>query len=218
MKVATFAEVVEIPAGTARLAADLRVPARAQGLVIFAHGSESGRFSARNRRVADSLYDRGFATLLLDLLTSHEESTDFYTRQYRFDIERLGTRVGVAAAWADNIPEIADLPIGLFGASTGAAAALVAAANQPELIRAVVSRGGRPDLAGSALPRVIAPTLLIVGSHDQHVLELNRRAMHRMLAPVQLHVVERATHLFEEPGTLEDVERAAADWFEKYLK
>lgn len=217
MKVATSAEVVEIPAGTARLAADLWVPSRPQGLVIFAHGSGSSRFSARSRRVADSLYDRGFATLLLDLLTSHEESIDFYTRQYRFDIERLSTRVGVAAAWAENIPEIADLPIGLFGASTGAAAALVAAANQPELIRAVVSRGGRPDLAGTALPRVAAPTLLIVGSHDEHVLELNRRAMHRMLAPVQLHIVERATHLFEEPGTLEDVERVAGDWFAKYL-
>ena len=218
MQVATFAEVVEIPAGTARLPADVRVPPRAQGLVIFAHGSGSSRFSARNRRVADSFHDRGFATLLVDLLTSHEESLDLYTRQYRFDIERLSTRVGVAAAWAENIPEIADLPIGLFGASTGAAAALVAAANQPELIRAVVSRGGRPDLAGRSLPRVAAPTLFIVGSDDHPVVELNRHAMHQMTVPAELHIVDGATHLFEEPGALQEVERVAGDWFAKYLK
>ena len=218
MQVATFAEVVEIPAGTAWLAADLRVPPRAPGLVIFAHGCGSSRFGARSRRVADSFHERGFATLLVDLLTSHEESADFYTRQYRFDIEQLSTRVGVAAAWAESVPEIADLPIGLFGASTGAAAALVAAANRGEPIRAVVSRGGRPDLAGRALPRVAAPTLFIVGSNDHPVIELNRHAMHQMTVPAELHIVNGATHLFEEPGALQEVERVAGDWFAKYLK
>jgi dienelactone hydrolase len=212
MQVANFAEVVEIPAGTATLAADLRVPDGAQGVVIFAHGSGSSRFSVRNRRVAESLNGRGFATLLLDLLTTKEETLDFYTGQFRFDIPRLAARLGDAAEWAVRNPRLHDLPIALFGSSTGAAAALVAAADKPGLIGAVVSRGGRPDLAGVSLPRVTAPTLLIVGGADHPVLELNRHAMHQMTTPVRLHVVAGATHLFEEPGALAEVERVAGEW------
>jgi dienelactone hydrolase len=218
MQVSDFLEVVEIPSGTARLQADLCVPARAQGVVIFAHGSGSSRFSVRNRRVADSLNERGFATLLLDLLTTKEESLDFYTSQYRFDIDRLSTRVADAAEWAAKIPRLSHLPIGLFGASTGAAAALVAAAERPALIRAVVSRGGRPDLAGPALPRVKAQTLFIVGGNDHPVLELNRHAMHQMRVPVTLHVIDGATHLFEEPGALQEVERVSGEWLTRNLK
>lgn len=215
---ATIAEqMVEIPVGAVVLHGDLRVPPRPVGLVIFAHGSGSSRFSARNRQVAESLQLRGFATLLLDLLTPEEESVDLYTTQYRFDVPRLGTRVAAAAEWAKTVPEVCDLPIGLFGASTGAAAALIAAAERPNLIAAVVSRGGRPDLAGEALHRVSTPTLLIVGSADHPVIELNRKAMRRMPAEVDLQIVAGATHLFEQPGTLEEVERLAGDWFEQYL-
>lgn len=214
----TIAEqMVEIPVGSVVLHGDLRIPPRPRGLVIFAHGSGSSRFSARNRQVAESLQVRGFATLLLDLLTPEEESVDIYTTQYRFDVPRLGARVAGAAEWAKTMSEVCDLPIGLFGASTGAAAALMAAAEQPDLIAAVVSRGGRPDLAGEALPRVDAPTLLIVGSADHSVIPLNRKAMRRMRAEVELQIVSGAAHLFEEPGTLEEVERLAGDWFEQYL-
>jgi dienelactone hydrolase len=215
---ATIAEqMVEIPVGSVVLQGDLRIPPRPLGLVIFAHGSGSSRFSVRNRQVAQSLHVRGFATLLMDLLTPEEESVDIYTTQYRFDVPRLAARVSGAAAWAKTVPEVCDLPIGLFGASTGAAAALRAAADRPDLIAAVVSRGGRPDLAGQALPRVSSPTLLIVGSADHPVIELNRKAMRRMPAEVDLQIVAGATHLFEEPGTLEEVERLAGDWFEQYL-
>ena len=214
----TIAEqMVEIPVGSVVLHGDLRIPPRPRGLVIFAHGSGSSRFSARNRQVAESLQSRGLATLLRDLLTPEEESVDIYTAQYRFDVPRLAARVAGAAEWAKAMPEVCDLPVGLFGASTGAAAALMAAAEQPDLIAAVVSRGGRPDLAGEALRRVDAPTLLIVGSADHPVIELNRRAMRRMPAEVALAIVSGATHLFEEPGTLEEVERLAGDWFEQYL-
>jgi dienelactone hydrolase len=185
--------------------------------VIFAHGSGSSRFSGRNRHVAQSLHARGFATLLLDLLTPEEESVDLYTKEYRFDIPRLATRVGGAASWAQTHPEVCDLPIGCFGASTGAAAALIAAADYPDIIQAVVSRGGRPDLAGEALARVKAPTLLIAGSADHDVIALNRKAMRWMTADVQLQIVHGATHLFEEPGTLEEVERLAGDWFATHL-
>ena len=217
MHAANFAEIVEIPSGMARLAADLYVPERPGGLVIFAHGSGSSRFSARNRRVADALNKRGFATLLLDLLTTKEESIDFYTSQYRFDIPRLAARLGDAAEWAARNPRLHDLPIALFGASTGAAAAVVAAAAKRGLIQAVVSRGGRPDLAGVSLPRVTAPTLLIVGGNDHPVLELNRHAMHQMTVPASLHIVAGATHLFEEPGALQEVERVAGDWLQAVL-
>ena len=217
MRVANLSEVVEIPSGMARLGADLHVPDGARGLVIFAHGSGSSRFSVRNRRVADSLNRRGFATLLLDLLTTKEESLDFYTAQFRSDLPRLAARLGDAAEWAARNPRLHGLPIALFGASTGAAAAMVAAAAKRGLIQAVVSRGGRPDLAGVSLPRVTAPALLIVGGDDHPVLELNRHAMHQMTVPARLHVVAGATHLFEERGALEEVERVAGEWLQAML-
>jgi len=215
---AISAEVVVIPAGSELLHADLRIPPRPQGVVIFAHGSGSSRFSSRNRRVAESLHIRGFATVLLDLLTPKEESVDIYTAEFRFDIARLAARVGAAAVWSASQSTLSDLPVGLFGASTGAGAALIAAAEHPELVRAVVSRGGRPDLANHFLQRVHAPTMLIVGGADREVLEMNRQALAEMLCVVQLHVVHGATHLFEEAGTMEEVERVAGEWFERHLK
>ena len=218
MKTALSTDVVEIVVGPAVLHGDLRQPARAQGLVIFAHGSGSSRFSTRNRQVAESLNARGFATLLLDLLTTAEEAVDVSTRQFRFDIPRLGTRVSGAADWAKTVPSLRALPIGLIGASTGAAAALMAAADKPDRIAAVVSRGGRPDLAADALPLVKAPTLLIVGGDDEPVIGMNEEAMRRMTATVELKIVPGATHLFEEPGTLEEVQRLAADWFARHLR
>jgi dienelactone hydrolase len=210
-------EAVEVPAGAATLKADLRVPPGAKGLVVFAHGSGSSRFSRRNRQVAEFLGERGLATLLLDLLTAQEESVDEMTAEYRFDIARLGPRVSAAADWARTRPDIGALPIGCFGASTGAAAALIAAADRPAAIAAVVSRGGRPDLAGDALARVEAPTLLIVGGYDEPVIDLNREAMRQMHAHVELKIVPGATHLFEEPGTLDQVAEFAASWFTRYL-
>jgi dienelactone hydrolase len=211
-------KAVEVPVGATTLNADLRVPPGAKGLVIFAHGSGSSRFSARNRQVAEFLGERGFATLLLDLLTSDEEAIDVHTAEYRFDIARLGPRVSAAADWAATRADLgAALRIGCFGASTGAAAALIAAADRPATIAAVVSRGGRPDLAGDALRRVEAPTLLIVGGHDEPVIEMNRDAMRQMHAHVELEIVPGATHLFEEPGTLEQVSGLAAGWFGRYL-
>jgi dienelactone hydrolase len=186
-------------------------------LVVFAHGSGSSRFSARNRMVAQALEDGGFATLLLDLLTQEEEAIDRGTREYRFDIDRLGHRVVAAIDWASGESEVSALPVACFGASTGAAAALVAAAERPHTVRAVVSRGGRPDLAGDALPRVLAPTLLIVGGADDVVIELNRQAMRRLRAPASLEIVPGATHLFEEPGTLEEVSRLALSWCRRHL-
>ena len=210
-------DVVRIESGHAVLDADLRVPQRAAGLVIFAHGSGSGRFSPRNRAVAASLEQSGFATLLADLLTREEEAVDQYTRQHRFDIDLLGRRVVDAVDWAQAQPELRALPVATFGASTGAAAALIAAAGRPKLVRAVISRGGRPDLAADALERVTAPTLLIVGGSDEVVIELNREAMRRMRAPVELEIVPGATHLFEERGALQQVARLAASWCERYL-
>ena len=201
------------------LQADLREPAEARGLVIFAHGSGSSRLSSRNRQVAESLDRRGFATLLVDLLTASEEAVDVRTMEYRFDIERLGTRVTAAIDWARQRSGLQDLPVGCFGASTGAAAALIAAAARPNRVAAVVSRGGRPDLAHAVLPRVTAPTLLIVGGEDAPVIEMNRDAMRQMTAAaVEMTIVPGATHLFEEPGTLEEVERLAGDWFARYLR
>lgn len=211
-------EAVEIPVASATLNADLSVPASASGLVIFAHGSGSSRFSTRNREVAQFLARRGFATLLLDLLTAQEERIDVETTEFRFDIPRLGPRVSAAADWVATRTDIGALPIGCFGASTGSAAALIAAAERPQRIAAVVSRGGRPDLAGDALRRVKAPTLLIVGGDDEPVIELNRVAMRQMSGHVELEIVPGATHLFEEPGTLERVAALAAGWFERYFR
>jgi len=205
--------------GAGRIEADLIVPDAALGLIVFAHGSGSSRFSSRNRAVAESLHARRLGTLLLDLLTRDEESVDVYTAEYRFDIERLGSRVVTATDWIQDRPTLQSLPIGYFGASTGAAAALIAAAERPALTRAVVSRGGRPDLAGATLGKVHAPTLLIVGDLDSPVIEINQDAMSRMDAAqlLELKIVPGATHLFEEPGTLQEVERLAGGWFERHL-
>jgi pimeloyl-ACP methyl ester carboxylesterase len=213
----TQTHAVQIRAGAALIDGDLAIPERALGLVVFAHGSGSSRFSRRNRAVAQTLEDGGFATLLLDLLTRDEEAIDVRTREYRFDIDRLAHRVVPAIDWAAGESAIADLPIAVFGASTGAAAALIAAAERPDTVRAIISRGGRPDLAGDALPRVQAPTLLIVGGADDVVIDLNRAAMRRMRAHVDLQIVPGATHLFEEPGTLEQVSRLALAWCRTYL-
>jgi pimeloyl-ACP methyl ester carboxylesterase len=196
---------------------DLAVPANAKGLVIFAHGSGSGRFSPRNRMVADALNGRQLATLLLDLLTPDEEARDAITREQRFDIGLLSGRVATAVDWAGTHVRTKELPIGLFGASTGAAAALVAAALRPDRVGAVVSRGGRPDLAGAMLGRVRAPTLLIVGGFDDVVIDLNRRALAQLNCSKRLSIVPGATHLFEEPGTLDQVCRLAEAWFEQHL-
>ncbi len=211
-------EAVHLDLGAVRVEGDLNLSDRTAGLVVFAHGSGSSRFSRRNRAVAKVLEHAGFGTLLLDLLTQAEEAKDERTAEYRFDIPLLGTRVVGAIDWVRTRPNLRPLPIALFGASTGAAAALLAAAARPGTIRAVISRGGRPDLADHALPDVQAPTLLIVGGDDEPVIEMNREAMRRMRAPVQLEIVPGATHLFEEPGTLEQVARLAADWCRQHLK
>jgi dienelactone hydrolase len=209
---------VQIRAGAALLDGDLTLPGRAWGLVAFAHGSGSSRFSGRNRAVAQTLANAGLATLLLDLLTREEEAIDLRTREYRFDIDRLGHRMVGAIDWAESEPEIAILPVACFGASTGAAAALIAAAERPGAVRAVISRGGRPDLAADSLAHVQAPTLLIVGGEDEMVADLNRLAMQRMRsAHVELTIVPGATHLFEEPGKLDEVSRLAVAWCRRYL-
>lgn len=210
-------DAVQIPDGSARLDGDLRIPPAATGLVIFAHGSGSSRFSTRNRQVAEALDRARFATLLLDLLTKDEEAIDAYSREFRFDIPRLGHRMISATDWARRDARVRTLPIGYFGASTGAAAALIAAAERPAECRTVVSRGGRPDLAGTALAAVEAPTLLIVGGDDGPVIDLNREAMRQMRAQVKLEIVPGASHLFEEPGTLEQVEQLAIAWFTQTL-
>jgi pimeloyl-ACP methyl ester carboxylesterase len=207
---------VDVDAGYVTLGGTLGVPSQPRGVVIFAHGSGSSRFSSRNRFVAEYLRDGGLATLLLDLLTPREEEVDVYTREYRFDIGRLAERLVGATRWVTSFPDTAGLPIGMFGASTGAGAALVAAAELRDRISAVVSRGGRPDLAGEALARVHAPTLLIVGGDDLPVIELNEQALALLRAPARLEVVPGATHLFEEPGTLEEVARLARSWLTKY--
>lgn len=203
---------IPLPAGT-ELPANLDGPPDAP-LVIFAHGSGSSRHSPRNRHVAEILNDRGLRTLLLDLLTPEEEQRDLVTAQHRFDVALLGDRVGHAVDWADN--DLAPPAIGLFGASTGAAAALVAAGDRPALVGAVVSRGGRPDLALEALDDVSAPTLLIVGSLDTPVIEFNRQALAK-LGNGRLEIVDGATHLFEEPGALDEVANLAAAWFVRDL-
>lgn len=209
---------VQIPDGNVLLEADVRLPGEAAGLIVFAHGSGSSRHSRRNREVAEALDAAGFATLLLDLLTLQEEALDQFTREYRFDIPRLGRRVIAAIDWAATRDDLRDLRIGCYGASTGAAAALVAAAERPGRTAAVVSRGGRPDLAGDALARVVAPTLLIVGGNDEPVIDLNEEAIRQMTATVRLEIVPGATHLFEEPGAMEQVSRLAIDWFDSYVR
>jgi len=208
---------VHVRAGQVTLAGTLAAPPEPIGVVVFAHGSGSGRFSSRNRYVADELRNGGLATLLMDLLTPDEESIDQLTRQYRFDIPRLADRLVGAIGWLAEQRMTKALPVGLFGASTGGGAALIAASREAWRVRAVVSRGGRPDLAAEALRVVGAPTLLIVGSRDEQVIALNRQAMAEMSALVRLEIVPGATHLFEEPGTLEQVARLARDWFVKYL-
>jgi putative phosphoribosyl transferase len=204
---------VRLQLAGASLGGTLTLPEPARGLVVFAHGSGSSRFSPRNRQVADVLHAAEVGTLLMDLLTEDEEQVDLLTRELRFDIGLLGERVVAAVDWAAQQAQ----PVGTFGASTGAAAALVAAAERPGLVTAVVSRGGRPDLAGEALPRVRAPTLLIVGGDDPVVLDLNRQAMERLEAETRLEVVPGASHLFEEPGTLDRVAELARDWFVERL-
>jgi dienelactone hydrolase len=217
MRNAPAGESIVIPVAEGQIEADLRVSGRARGLVIFAHGSGSSRFSSRNRAVAESLESKSFGTLLLDLLTRDEESVDVHTREHRFDIGLLGRRIVRATDWALDRPDLRHLPIGYFGASTGAAAALIGAADRPHAVRAVVSRGGRPDLAAAALPHVKAPTLLIVGGLDEPVIGLNRDAMKQMRTGVELEVVAGATHVFEEPGALEQVTDLAASWFRQHL-
>jgi pimeloyl-ACP methyl ester carboxylesterase len=200
------------------LSGDLGVPPNARGLVTFAHGSGSGRPSTRNRAVAEALQRGGFATLLMDLLTDAEERADIVTAEFRFDIPLLARRVVAAIDWTSAHPVVATLPHGLFGASTGAAAALMGASQRPDAVRAVVSRGGRPDLADDALRRVVPPTLLIVGGRDEVVIELNERALARMQSITRLEIVPGATHLFEEPGALERVSALALEWFDRWLR
>jgi dienelactone hydrolase len=208
---------VEIPADGVVLDGDLTVPPDAHGIVVFAHGSGSGRFSPRNRAVANVLVQAGLATLLMDLLTAEEEAVDLRTRHLRFDVGLLGRRVIATIEWLAADATVTALPVGCFGASTGAAAALIAAAERPERVAAVVSRGGRPDLAGEALFRVTAPTLLIVGGNDIEVLRLNQQALAALAGEARLEIVPGATHLFEEPGALERVAVLARDWFLRHL-
>ena len=203
---------VEIPDRDDVVRGDLAVPRDATGLVVFAHGSGSSRHSPRNRTVAEGLQRAGLATLLMDLLTDEEERVDVVTREHRFDIELLARRLDAAVRWRGDDTATRDLALGLFGASTGAAAALIAAAERPDEVRTVVSRGGRPDMAGEALASVRCPTLLIVGGRDRQVIDLNERARGRMHAEVRLELVPGATHLFEEEGALERVVALARDW------
>jgi putative phosphoribosyl transferase len=207
---------VRVSARSVTLEGNLSIPAGAGGVVLFAHGSGSGRHSPRNRYVARALREAGLATLLVDLLTAKEEEVDLRTRHLRFDIGLLAERLVGATDWLAQKANTQDLRVGYFGASTGAGAALVAAVERPE-VGAIVSRGGRPDLAGEALPRVAAPTLLIVGGEDHPVIDMNREALARMHAEKELEIVPGATHLFEEPGKLEEVARLAAGWFVRYL-
>ena len=209
--------LVQIPAGAVTLEGNLSVPEGARGVVLFAHGSGSSRHSPRNRYVAGALREVGLATLLMDLLTADEEAIDLQTRRLRFDIGLLADRLVGATDWLAQNPNTRDLRIGYFGASTGAAAALVAAAERPNAVGAIVSRGGRPDLAGAALARVRAPTLLIVGGHDIPVIGMNQEAMAQLHVETKLEIVPGATHLFEEPGALEEVARLAREWLARYL-
>lgn len=206
-----------IPFDGITLEADLALPANATCVVLFAHGSGSSRFSRRNRAVARKLQDAGFATLLLDLLTAEEEKAEALTGHFRFDIEMLALRLAAATNWVVAQRDLEGLPVGYFGASTGAAAAIVAAAKLPHIVGAVVSRGGRPDLAGSALEDLRAPTLLLVGGFDTVVIDLNHDALRRLRCVGRLEIIPRAGHLFEESGALEKVSDLAQQWFSEYL-
>jgi putative phosphoribosyl transferase len=208
---------VQVPLNGGAIYGDLQLPPDSRGLIIFVHGSRSSRFSVRNKYVAEQLNQYGIGTLLLDLLTKEEQDIDEQTMQFRFDIQLLAKRTILAVRWAARQPDLQDLPIGLLGASTGAAAALITAATLKGQIAAVVSRGGRPDLADDALGKVEAPTLLIVGAEDHAVLDLNTRAARRMHCVHRLQVVSGATHLFEEPGALEQVGSMAGDWFVEHM-
>ena len=210
---------VRIPTGGVTLEGNLELPAGASGVVLFAHGSGSGRHSPRNRYVAERLREAGLGTLLIDLLTEDEERIDDVTAQLRFDIGLLAERLVGAIDWLHRDPQTAKLPVGLFGASTGGGAALVAAAKRPDRVGAIVSRGGRPDLAGDYLPLVRSPTLLIVGGYDVVVISLNKQALARLGSPMkEILIIPGASHLFEEPGKLEAVARLAADWFARQLR
>jgi putative phosphoribosyl transferase len=209
--------LIRVQAGEVTLEGNLAVPQGAKGVVLFAHGSGSSRHSPRNRYVAEALRQSGLGTLLIDLLTRDEEQVDIRTAHLRFDIGFLASRLVAATEWLKQSAETAHLSVGYFGASTGGGAALVAAAHRPSDVAAVVSRGGRPDLAGDALADVQAPTLLIVGGHDVPVIGMNRQALAQMRCTKQLVIVPGATHLFEEPGALEEVARLAGEWFNQYL-
>jgi dienelactone hydrolase len=211
-------QFVQIPSGAVNLQGDLNIPEAAQGGIIFAHGSGSSRHSPRNRYVADVLNRAGFTTLLMDLLTDEEEEVDRHPRHLRFDLPFLAERLVNATRWLSQNPDTQSLPLGYFGASTGAGAALIAAANYPQVVSAVVSRGGRPDLAGrEVLNRVQAPTLLLVGGNDIPVIGMNQTALEYLAGPKRLTLVPGATHLFSEPGTLEEVAKQAQEWFKQYL-
>jgi putative phosphoribosyl transferase len=211
------ARTVLVPTSLAELAGDLVVPGAARGVILFAHGSGSGRHSPRNQQVAEGLHAAGYGTLLMDLLTEAEEEVDVRTRELRFDIALLAGRLTDGADWLGATEEARGLPVATFGASTGAAAALITAAERPDVVRAVISRGGRPDLAGDALGRVRASTLLVVGGADEQVLQLNRDAAARLTAEHEIAVVPGATHLFPEPGALEQVIDRSIDWLNRWL-
>ncbi|HII36833.1 MAG TPA: alpha/beta hydrolase [Nitrosopumilaceae archaeon] len=208
---------VLIPIDSIKLHGDLTIPKNAEGIVLFAHGSGSSRHSSRNKYVAQVLQKAGLATLLIDLLTEDEEKVDDYTAHLRFDIDLLAKRLVDTTNWLIKNPDTKNLNIGYFGASTGAAAALVSSVDCPDAINAIVSRGGRPDLAGPILSRVKAPTLLIVGGNDSQVIEMNEEALNLLETEKKIAIVPGATHLFEEPGTLEQVARLASDWFVTHL-
>jgi putative phosphoribosyl transferase len=210
-------QLVQVPAGSVTLEGNLTLPEESRAIVLFAHGSGSSRHSPRNRYVARVLNEAKLATLLIDLLTLHEEVIDARTAQLRFDIDLLAERLVDTTDWLTQFPDTKHLRIGYFGASTGAAAALAAAAVRPDAVYAIVSRGGRPDMAGAALVHVRAPTLLIVGERDEQVVQLNREALARLLCEKRLIIVPGATHLFEEPGALDEVARLARDWFQRHL-
>jgi len=209
---------VRIAVGSLTLEGNLAIPEGSRGIVLFAHGSGSSRFSPRNRFVASELQRAGLATLLIDLLTSQEEEVDLRTRRLRFDIPMLAERLVALVDWLGESDETEDLGVGLFGSSTGAGAALIAASKRPDAVSAVVSRGGRPDLAAEHLPEVRAPTLLIVGGQDAPVIEMNREAQASLRCASEMKIVPGASHLFEEPGKLEEVARLARDWFVEHLR
>ncbi len=208
---------IVVPAGEVELQGNLNLPEDATGIVLFAHGSGSSRHSPRNRFVAETLNSGGLGTLLIDLLSSEEEAVDLQTTHLRFDIMFLAERLLYAMKWMRENPATEKMKLGLFGSSTGAGAALVAAAEQPKNISAVVSRGGRPDLAGAALSLVRCPTLLIVGGNDSQVIELNKQAAQQLQCEKKMEIVPRASHLFEEPGALQKVSELASNWFQKHL-